>query len=222
MLAKIQTKSNRRQTCIVFGSLALCVARTVVDLPLLGRDLVSTPAVDAVRQPKDVFVVFDAEKLAVTGTLEVVVTVVLQWCTCLEAADCGHGIGRQRGCWRRDSRRRCHSAPEVLGLSRGRHHHGGRCEKACEAERDHFVGGCTGVGDVSKGLPYVAVYKSLVQSAKYVRQQERGRACRRGSRGWQMARPSRWLHVAGWSGWVREWTSRRLGAGLAGLLAAVV
>lgn len=83
---------------------------------------------------------FDAEKLAVAWTLELVVAIVLQWCACLEAADCGHGVGGQCGCRRRDSRRRCHSAPEVLGrLSRGRHHHGGRCENACEAKRDHFV-----------------------------------------------------------------------------------
>lgn len=34
--------------------------------------------------------------------------------------------------------------------------------------KETILWGCTGVGDVSKGLPYVAVYKSLVQSAKYV------------------------------------------------------
>lgn len=89
--------------------------------------------------------------------------------------------------------------------------------------KETILWGCTGVGDVSKGLPYVAVYKSLVQSAKYVSSKsEAGPAEGAREDGRWRGRTDRWLHVAGRIGWVREWTSRRLGADWVGLLAAVV
>jgi len=68
-------------------------ACAIIGLRGFWRDLVSAPAVDAVGQSHDVFALLQTDQLAVTGTLEVVVAMVLERGAGLEAADAVHGTG---------------------------------------------------------------------------------------------------------------------------------
>jgi hypothetical protein len=85
--------------CLV--SRARCVACVVRNLPVFRRNFVSTPAVDAVGEGHDILVFLQAHQLAVAWTPEVVVAVVLERCSCLEASNAHHltrGLGnRGRG-----------------------------------------------------------------------------------------------------------------------------
>lgn len=71
-------------------------AGAIVCLPFLRGDLVSTPAILAIGQGHDIFVERNADKLAVTGGLELVGAVVLEWCCRLETTDTRHGTSGQR------------------------------------------------------------------------------------------------------------------------------
>lgn len=74
----------------------------IVGLRRFWRELVSAPAVDAVGQSHDVFALLQTDQLAVTGTLEVVVAMVLERDAGLEAADAVHGTGGLGGGGRRN------------------------------------------------------------------------------------------------------------------------
>lgn len=130
--------SHISHTKFLLRSCACCAAGTVLNLPVLRWDLVAAPAVNTVRQTENILVVLEADELTVTRTLILVVSVVGQGCSSLEATDCRHCIGGFGGRWRRNSRRCCYGAPEVLRrLGRGRHHHRCRDECGCELERNH-------------------------------------------------------------------------------------
>jgi hypothetical protein len=77
----------------LFAAATRRVAGAVVDLPLLGGDLVATPAVEAVGQAEDVLLELQAHQLAVAGTLEVVLAIVLKGYRCREAANAHLGAG---------------------------------------------------------------------------------------------------------------------------------
>jgi len=72
-----------------------CGTRAVVGLPFDGRDLISAPAVLAVGQGHDILLEFDADELAVSGRLELVGAMVLEWCRCRKTSYTGHGTGGQ-------------------------------------------------------------------------------------------------------------------------------
>lgn len=71
--------------CLV--SRAVCVAGTVVGLPVLCWDLVATVAVDPIRDGEDILLLLDADELAVAGALELVCAIEVQRGRGLEAAD---------------------------------------------------------------------------------------------------------------------------------------
>ena len=128
LTARGVVSSTSGATCLVLG------------YPCFGGNLVSTPAVDSVRQAHDVLAELETYQLAVTGRLEVVWSMVLQWCSCCEASDAGHGTGGQGDCgcgdgvldlgWR------------VAAVGDGDHGHRGHRKSGGKSHVDHVVMWC--------------------------------------------------------------------------------
>ena len=95
----IQHSVQCSRTSDIFCSTAGRVTCAVVDLPLLRRDLVTAPAVFAIGESHDILALLETYELTVTGTLEVVGSMVFEWYSCRKASNlrqlaCRQGDGR--------------------------------------------------------------------------------------------------------------------------------
>lgn len=87
---------TRTTTCaVLLVATARCGARAVIGLPFNGGNLISTPAILAVRQCHDIFLEFDADQLTVARRLELVGAMILERCWCGKTSHTGHGTSGQ-------------------------------------------------------------------------------------------------------------------------------
>lgn len=102
--------------------------------------MIATVTVDPVRNGEDVFLLLDADQLAVAGALELVCAVQVQRGCSLEAANtdlcsrgqCDGGCGDVRGMSRLGG--------GVFALGGGGQQQRGRGDRGCEVDEDHGCG----------------------------------------------------------------------------------